>query len=124
MLTVSHLTLPAVLTLTLAACGTSQTGTATAPPSTAPTHAHVWDESEVLQLAGIRADTDGLAYYLADHPSCTAAVVMVTAGQVATYADAGDTVATNHDRTAGVKVTASERRTCMRLFTAALARVQ
>ena len=112
-----------VLAVAVAGCG-SGNDSGSSETSTAAPVVRSWDESQVLRLAGIEKAANRISYRLAAHPSCTAAVVMVTAGQVQTYASAGDSVATNPDGTAGVKVTAAERATCMRLFTRALQAVQ
>lgn len=109
-----------LLAAAVAGCGGGdKAATSTAAPRAAAS-VRVWDESQVLRLAGIEAVDNEISYRLRAHPACTAAVVMVTAGQVQTYAGAGDTVATNPDGSAGVKVTAAERATCLRLFTEAL----
>jgi len=111
-----------LLAAAVAGCGGGEKA-ATSPPASAASP-RVWDESQVLRLAGIEPVDDGLSYRLKAHPDCTAAVIMVTAGQVQTYSGAGDTVATNPDGSAGVKVTAAEAATCLRLFTVALRAVQ
>jgi hypothetical protein len=102
-------------------CETSRTGSESSPD---PISSRVWNESEVLKLAGIETKDNGLTYQLVAHPGCTAAVVMTTANGVETYRSAGDTVATNPDGTAGVKVTAAETQTCQRRFTDALEAVR
>jgi hypothetical protein len=113
----------AVLVATaVAGCGGGEKA-ATSPPASAASP-RVWDESQVLRLAGIEAVDDGLSYRLKAHPDCTAAVVMTTAAGVRTHASAGDTVATNPDGSAGVKVVAAEAATCLRLFTVALRAVR
>lgn len=86
--------------------------------------ARVWDESEVLRLAGIESVDGGAVYRLKSAPDCQAAVVMTNKGTVDLYADAGDTVAKNPTGTAGVKVTSAEEATCAAAFTEALQAVE
>lgn len=76
-----------------------------------------YNESDVVSHMGMTEDYG--SYYLKDPATgavCEAAVVLTTASGVSLYADAGDNVATNLDRTAGVKDVSAESDTCMALF--------
>lgn len=55
-----------------------------------------------MKAAGLTTDDGGTSYKTAS--GCEAAVVMTTKATVDLYSDAGDTVVTNPDGTAGVKV--------------------
>lgn len=110
-----------VLISGLAACGSGQDAQIVGSPYENPEYYSqmnnkVWDESQVMELAGIKAKGSG--YYLMAHPSCEGAVVLTSASMVNTYSS--DTIATNPDRSAGIKVTSAERATCVRLFTEAM----
>lgn len=109
------LTLTVMAALAIAGCGSSD-GDDPAPKS--------WNESDVIARAGLQAQDGGLTYRLKAHPQCVAAVILTTANEVELYGEAGDTVATNPDRTAGVKVTSDETATCATLFTEALRAVR
>jgi hypothetical protein len=52
---------------------------------------------------------------------CDVAVLLTSASEVDLYADAGAVVATNPDRTVGVKIVDQAAETCHRLLTEALA---
>jgi hypothetical protein len=112
------------LLIVMSGCGSERGGTSGSTQAPKPISDRVWDESQVLRLAGIETNDDGISYRLTAHPECTAAVVMVSANSVETYRSAGDTVATNPDGTAGVKVTAAELQTCLQRFTEALSAVK
>lgn len=102
-----------VLGLVVAAC------------SPAPTEQAVWDESAIVAHVGLQQDSEGIAWtYEADGLSCNVAIVLTSESQVAMYADAGDTVAANPQRTAGVKIVDSEAATCLAALSAALADLQ
>lgn len=67
-----------------------------------------YDRSMILAHLGAK----GERIVTRDGVECEVSVVLTDATEVALYADAGDVVATNPDRTAGVKITSSEKQTC------------
>jgi hypothetical protein len=101
--------------LVLSGCGKS--GSTTVPASEAR-----FSEAEVDRLAGLRRNSD-LTYRLAAHPTCLADSLLRSGQEVQTYKKAGDVVATNPDKTVGVKIT-GQSEPCQRLFAAAMARVR
>ena len=73
-----------------------------------------WNEREIVNHMDLTPSSSGLSWtFRTDNgTTCNVAVVMTNANQVALYKNAGDTVATNEDGTAGVKITGGESRTC------------
>jgi hypothetical protein len=85
----------------------------------------VWDESVVVAHLRLVQDPGGIAWtYESDGLTCNVAAVLTTATQVAMYADAGDVVAANPDRSAGVKIVSAESAACLAALNAALADLQ
>ncbi|MEA2383342.1 MAG: hypothetical protein QOH72_3313 [Solirubrobacteraceae bacterium] len=112
--------IPAALAaLVLAGCGSQQPGT---PQPTGPPRA--WTLADFLRLSGIRRDSDHLTYRLPAHPRCTALTILRSTDEVESYTASGDVIATNPDRSAGVKVEPEEPASCRVLFTRALAQVR
>lgn len=96
----------------LAACGSSggDDGSAT----------KVYDEADVVAHIGATADGNGSYTVSVEGAECAIPVVLTSAAAVAMYADAGDAVATNADRTAGVKITGDAQATCLEGLSEAL----
>jgi hypothetical protein len=86
----------------VAGCGGSSDAkpTGAVPAPSAPEYT----EQKVMQRANIITKDNGITY---NHkPSgCQLAAILIGSEMVAMYADAGDTVASNPDRTVGVKIT-------------------
>jgi hypothetical protein len=105
--------LVALLVALVAGCGDDDDqGAVPAPPPPEYT------EAEVLRKAKLTPNDGGLSY--THRPSrCNIAVVMIGAEEVALYADAGDVVASNPDRTVGVKITvhSDDEQQCHRALT-------
>jgi hypothetical protein len=106
-----------VMSLGLLLTGCGKSASDSAPPSQAR-----WSEAQVDRLAGLRRDSD-LTYRLAAHPNCIADSLLRSGEEVQTYKDAGDVVATNPDKSVGVKIT-GQSPACQRLFASAMARVR
>lgn len=124
-----HLMAVPVLLIALAGCGDSDaaagpaTDEATVGESGAvdyPADQH--SEMEVVGHIGA-VQRDGWYYYpLSEGEECEIAVVLTDAGMVSLYADAGDLVASNPPRTAGVKIgSAEDPERCHAAITEALA---
>jgi nitrous oxide reductase accessory protein NosL len=88
----------AVAALVLAGCGSSSSGQSSGPRS--------WTIQQFLRLSGLQRSADGLSYSLPDHPQCVARILLRSNAEVQTYENAGDVVATNADKSAGVRVEA------------------
>lgn len=82
----------------------------------------VHNESAIIKHIGAVDDGSGTDSYTVniDGAECGIAVVLTSASAVSLYADAGDTVAANPDKTAGVKIIADEEATCLNGLNAAL----
>lgn len=104
-------------TMALAGCGGSGGGSSDKTPDAAT----VWNQSDIVKAVGLTSDGSGAWTFPAGTTDCPVTVIMTTASQVSTYADAGDTVATNPARTAGVKITAEQTKTCQDAATKLLA---
>lgn len=78
----------------------------------------IWDKSEVVEAVGLVEDNQGgwtsWHFTTIGGVKCKVAVIMTTGNAVELYASAGDAVATNADRTAGLKITAAETKTCLK----------
>jgi hypothetical protein len=105
----------AVAALVLAGCGSQSSDGGPSRSWTLPT---------VVRLAGLQRTPDGRAYRLAAHPRCVARVLLRSTAEVRTYVAAGDVVATNPGRSAGIRVDPEEPASCRQLFTRALAKVR
>src|SRR4051812_3748023 len=92
----------AVVALVVAGCGSQQSGTSQPPGPRS------WTLSQFLRLSGIRRDADGRTYRLPAHPRCTSETILRSTAEVQSYKDSGDFIATNGDRSAGVKVPPQE----------------
>lgn len=78
----------------------------------------LYDQSEVVAHIGATpTDYDTYEVFTADGVACEAVLFLLGKGEVSLYADAGDNVAANPDRTVGVKISAEEERTCNEEFT-------
>ena len=96
--------------LVLSGCGNDE-------PDTSVVH----DESDILEHINGSANSGGTSYSApAGGQLCRIAVVMTDANMVDMYVSAGDVVATNPDKTAGLKITDSEAATCKDALTEAL----
>lgn len=84
----------------LAGCGAGSSTKGAVPERQQNAATHT--EQEVVNALGLKRDPSGLSYN--DPKSgCSVAVVMTTKSEVETYASAGDPVASNPTKTAGVK---------------------
>jgi len=107
----------AAAALLLAGCGSSSSS----EPAGAP---RSWTLSDVVRRSGLQRNADGLTYRIAGHPRCVARVLLRSSDEVRTYRNSGDVVATNPDRSAGVKVDPGQPASCRRLFTQAFNNVR
>jgi hypothetical protein len=107
----------ALTTLVLAGCGSSGS-------SSEPSGPRSWTIQNFLRLSGLRRSADGLSYQLPRHPRCVARILLRSNAEVQTYQNAGDVVATNPDRSAGVRVEPGEPASCKAVFTQALAHLR
>lgn len=113
----------AVVALVVAGCGSQQSGSQQSGTSQ-PSGPRSWTLSQFLRLSGIRRDADGRTYRLPAHPRCTSETILRSTAEVQSYKNSGDFIATNGDRSAGVKVPPEEPASCRRLFAQALAHVR
>ncbi len=85
----------------LGGCGGGNNGSDSDDPKPTIRNASPWTEQQVIAAAGLTTD-NGLSY---ESAACDqVAVILTSKNAVDTYAEAGDTVVTNPDGTAGVKV--------------------
>ena len=100
----------------------TQAATTEPAPEPEPTEPARFDESEVADHLGLLRDPEmGVVYEDPSGTDCFIAVVLTDANMVSLYADAGDNVAANPDRTAGVKIVTPEAQFCNDALTQALA---
>lgn len=78
----------------------------------------IYDASQIVEAIGLDEDN---YVETPEGVRCEAAAILTSPEMVAMYADAGDTVATNPDGTAGVKNVSSETATCQTFFEEKLA---
>jgi hypothetical protein len=83
-----------------------------------------WTLAQILQDTGLKRGSDGLTYTLPGHPECTAHVLLRSTAEVQTYTNSGDPIATNPDKSAGVRVDPNVPGACRGLFTQAFAKVK
>jgi nitrous oxide reductase accessory protein NosL len=100
-----------------AGCGSSDSSSSASGPRS-------WTLADFLRLTGMKRNADGLTYTLPGHPSCPARLLLRSTAEVQTYKNAGDTVATNPDKSAGVRVEPEEPAACKGVFTQALSKVK
>jgi len=103
----------------VAACGGGSDDSGDGEAGGAPEAPRVYDEADLIDHLDAKGSMD--SYVNFDGTRCEVAVYLTSAGMVSLYADAGDVVATNPTRTAGVKVVSDNQATCHELFTEALA---
>ena len=102
----------ALAALALAGCGSSSSDQPSGPRS--------WTLPQFLRLSGLHRSEDGLTYRLPSQPQCVARILLRSNAEVQTYKNAGDVVATNPDKSAGVRVEAGSPASCKAVFTQAL----
>lgn len=75
----------------------------------------VWDRSEIVETLGLSQSKSGAQWHFTTENGikCNVAVVMTTSNAVELYASAGDTVAANTGRTAGLKIVSAETSACL-----------
>ena len=95
-------------TLVLAGCGSSSSSQPSGPRS--------WTIQQFLRLSGLQRSADGLSYRLPNHPRCVARILLRSNAEVETYKNAGDVIATNPDKSAGVRVEPGEPASCKAVF--------
>jgi hypothetical protein len=102
----------------LAGCGSNSSSSsgASGPRS--------WTLAEVLRLTGLQRNADGLTYAVPGQPRCVVRLLLRSTAEVQTYKDAGDVVATNPDKSAGIRVEPEEPASCKGVFTQALAKLK
>lgn len=92
-----------LVALLVAGCGKGDNA-GSSDDSARPTirNAPQWTEQDIIKAADLTPNDGGLSYR---SPACDQiAVILTSAAQVNTYAGAGNTVVTNPDGNAGVKV--------------------
>lgn len=113
-------TLAIALLATLTACATVANDDEPAPDDTDPVAIEFptdrYSDDEIANQIG--AEHTGSGYYMLG--TCEG-LLLNGQGTVATYADAGDIVATNPTRTIGFKITGTDQHTCHAAYTQALA---
>jgi hypothetical protein len=108
----------AAAALLAAGCGSSDSSSSSASGPRS------WTLADFLRLTGMKREADGLTYTLPGHPKCPARLLLRSTAEVQTYKNAGDTVATNPDKSAGIRVEQEEPAACKGVFTQALAKVK
>jgi hypothetical protein len=103
----------ALAALALAGCGSSTS-------SDQPSGPRSWTLPQFLRLSGLHRSEDGLSYRLPSQPQCVARILLRSTAEVQTYKNAGDVVATNPDKSAGVRVEPGSPASCKAVFTQAL----
>ena len=106
----------ALAALALAGCGSSD--------SEPQSSGRSWTIDQFLQRTGLQRQSDGLTYLLPGHPRCVARLLLRSSAEVDTYRNSGDVIATNPDRSAGVRVENGEPASCKAVFTQALAKLK
>lgn len=106
----------ALAALVLAGCGSSSSSQPSGPRS--------WTLPQFLRLSGLQRSQDGLSYRLPNHPRCVARILLRSTAEVQTYQNAGDVIATNPDKSAGVRVEPGEPASCKAAFTQALQKLK
>ena len=107
----------ALAALVLAGCGGSSSSSQSSGPRS-------WTLAQFLRLSGLRRSEDGLSYRLPNHPQCVARILLRSTAEVQTYENSGDVIATNRDKSAGVRVEPGEPASCKAAFTQALAKLK
>jgi hypothetical protein len=105
--------------LLLAGCGSSNSSS-----SSGASGPRSWTLDEVLRLTGLKRNADGLTYTVPGRPRCVVRLLLRSTAEVQTYKDAGDVVATNPDKSAGIRVEPEEPASCKGVFTQTLAKVK
>jgi hypothetical protein len=107
----------ALAALLLAACGSSSS-------SSQPSGPRSWTLAQFLRGTGMKRSADGLSYQLPSHPRCIARILLRSNAEVQTYVNSGDVIATNPDKSAGIRVEAGDPPSCKGVFTQALAHLR
>ena len=110
--------LAALAVVLVAGCGSSSSSesSGTGPRS--------WTLTQILDRTGMKRESDGLTYVLPSHPQCTAHVLLRSTAEVQTYTNSGDPIATNPDKSAGVRVDPEVPGACKGFFTQAFAKLK
>jgi len=101
----------------MAGCGGGDSSGAVPPPPES------MSEADVIEAGHLTPHNGGLTY-THDPSGCELAVILIGEGTVDLYASAGDNVASNPDRSIGVKITVpsgSEEQRCHKALTEELA---
>jgi hypothetical protein len=106
----------ALAAFVVAACGSSSSPQSSGPRS--------WPLPQFLRLSGLRRSSDGLSYRLPAHPRCVARILLRSTAEVQTYENAGDVIATNPDKSAGIRVEEGSPPSCKGVYTQALTRLR
>jgi hypothetical protein len=109
---------PAALAIALlAGCGSSNDSSSASGPRS-------WTLQQILRDTGMKRSADGLSYTLPSSPQCVARIVLRSTAEVQTYKNAGDVIATNPDKSAGVRVEPDVPQSCKAVFSTAFAKVK
>ena len=108
----------------LAALAVAAAGCGSSGSSSQESSGRSWTIGQFLRLTGFERSKDGLSYRLPAHPECTARILLRSSAEVDTYKNSGDVIATNPDKSAGVRVETGEPASCKAVFTRALAKVK
>jgi hypothetical protein len=110
---------PAALAVALVAgCGSSDSSSSSASGPRS------WTLQQILRDTGMQRSSDGLSYTLPGHPQCVARILLRSTAEVQTYKNSGDVIATNPDKSAGVRVEPEAPQSCKAVFLAAFAKVK
>jgi hypothetical protein len=114
----SRSVVPAALAVALiAGCGSSDSSSSSSGPRS-------WTLQQILQDTGLQRSADGLSYRLPGQPRCVARIILRSTAEVQTYKNAGDVIATNPDKSAGVRVEPEVPQSCKAVFTKAFTKVK
>jgi hypothetical protein len=117
-------TIPYKAMLAAALCALALAGCGSSGSSEPQSSGRAWTIGQFLRLTGFHRGADGLTYTLPAHPKCVARILLRSSAEVDTYKNSGDVIATNPDRSAGVRVENDVPPSCKAVFTQALARVK
>lgn len=81
-----------------------------------------WNQSDVISALNLQgAESGGHVFTIDGDIECKVSAIMTSRSAVEMYVNAGDAIASNSSKTAGVKITATETKSCLEAAEAMLA---